>query len=202
MTFYRRKIVIISLTIIFSFFAWLIYLWAVDNYRPSQNQTKLLTEISNKIHAIMLQKNLDWVQIKDGLVWPESLEGEDFETIKADIRSADKKINEAKFIYQCQDKCYFTAYFYIDGQEDEFVDGTSRYYQYNPDGYLKRIIPGYPQSEFTEHLQYNQYAMVEEFVPSISEAVNANPDGNRHLYLFCEPLEQKQWHYCKGYQSS
>lgn len=202
MAFYRREILIIPLTIIFSFLAWLSYLWVVDINRPSQNQTKALTEISDEIYAIMLQKKLDFIQIKDGLVWPESLEGEVFNTIKADIRSTDKKINEAMFRYECQDKCYFTAYFYIDGQEEEFVDGTSRYYQYNPDGYLKRIIPGYPQSEFTEHLQYNQYAMVEEFVPSISQAVKADPDGNRHLYLFCEPLEQDQWHYCKGYQSS
>lgn len=201
MKLYRRKVVIIPLVIIFSFSFWVIYHWAVDSYRPSPKKTNMLTEVSNEVYATMLQKDLDWVQIKDGVVWPELLEGEEFRAIEADIRSADRKINEATFIYQCEDKCYFTAYFYIDGQEDEFVDGTSRYYQYNPDGYLERIIPGYPRSEFTERLQYNQYAMIEEFVPSITQAVRADPDGNRHLYLFCEPLEQDQWHYCKGFQS-
>jgi len=201
MSLFRHKIIIIPLIVIVSFF-WLIFVLIFDSYRHNQNQTKALTDISDEIYAIMLQKKLDFIQIKDGLVWPELLEGEVFNKMKADIRGTDKKITEATFRYECQDKCYFTAYFYIDGQEDEFVDGTSRYYQYNPDGYLKRIIPGYPQSEFTEHLQYNQYAMVEEFVPSISRAVKADPDGNRHLSLFCEPLEQKRWHYCKGYQSS
>lgn len=202
MLFCRRKSVTMPLIIVVSFLAWLGYLRVVENHRPSLKNTQSLTDIADQIYAVMLKNDLDWVTIKNGWVDPESLQEEAFNALIKKIEGVNDKINEATFRYECQDKCYFTAYFYIDGQEKEFVDGTSRYYQYNPDGYLKRIIPGYPQSEFTEHLQYNQYAMVEEFVPSISQAVKADPDGNRHLYLFCEPLEQKQWHYCKGYQSS
>ncbi len=55
--------------------------------------------------------------------------------------------------------------------------------------------PGYHQNSLTEHLQYNGDGMIEEFVPSISEALK---EDNGYVYFFCEPLEQEHWHYCQG----
>ncbi|MBT2786386.1 MULTISPECIES: hypothetical protein [unclassified Halomonas] len=193
---YRRKMIVLPLVIIISFLVWLSYLWAIESYRPSFKQTQVLTEIADKIQIIMLQNDLDWIQIKDGKVWPESLRGKFFNTLIKDISSANKKIEQARFSYLCRDKCYFTAYFYLN-LPDEFVLEPYRYFQYNPDGHLKHIVGQRYQtsSQLTEHLQFNRLGWDEEFVPSISEALKEDV-GN--VYFFCEPLEQEHWHFCRG----
>lgn len=196
MPLYRRKFIVLPLAIIISFLAWLSYLWAIGSYRPSFKQTQALTEIADKIHTIMLQDDLDWIQIKDGEVWPESLREKFFDTLMEDISSENEKIEQARFSYSCRDKCYFTAYFYL-SLPAEFVREPYRYFQYNPDGHLKHIVgPKYQTtSQLTEHLQFNRLGWDEEFVPSISEALKEDV-GN--VYFFCEPLEQEHWHFCRG----
>ena len=61
------------------------YWWAIENYRPSLKQTQALTEVSDKIYAIMLKNDLNAIQINNGSVWPESLQDETFESIFAVI---------------------------------------------------------------------------------------------------------------------
>ncbi|CAM0553621.1 hypothetical protein EHLJMEHL_03718 [Vreelandella titanicae] len=196
MPFYRCKLVIIPLVIIASFLAWLSYLWAVENYRPSLKQTQAFTEITDQAQTFMLQNNLSGIEISNGAVWPESLRSEPFiDRLTADIARVNKGIEHVLFLYKCDDKCYFTAYFYFDLQ-DEFVPGPYRYIQYNPDGHLQEIVsPEYRQNRLTEHMQLNPMGWSEEFVPSISEVIKERVSSG---YFFCEPLEQEHWHFCRG----
>jgi hypothetical protein len=196
MHLYRRKRVILPLLIVVSFLAWQSYLHIVESHRPSLKEIHALTDIADQVYAIMLNNNLDWVTIKNGWVDPESLQEETFNTLIKNIESVNDKIDEATFSYQCRDKCYFTANFYIDIPPPRVIDGPYRYLQYNPDGHLKRIVhPEYRQNKLTEFQQYNQYGWNEEFVPSISEA---RKEGVGKVYFFCEPLEQEYWHFCRG----
>lgn len=196
MPFYRRKVVIVPLAIAVIFFAWRSYLWTVENYRPNLKQTQALTEVADQVYAIMLQNDLDWIQMKDGWVSPESLRSDTLESLLVDIESASSKIEQATFSYLCRDKCYFTAYFYIDKPPQGIIDGPYRYFQYNPDGHLKRVVyPDERQNSLTEYEQYNRYGWNEEFVPSISEA---RKEDIGKVYFFCEPLEQEYWHFCRG----
>jgi len=191
--FYRRKSVIIPLVIIACFLAWLSYLWAVESYRPDIRQTQALTTVADQVHAIMKQEDLDFIQINDG--WSSTLEGEVLEKLSADIEKANNKIEHAAFSYLCRPECYFTAYFYF-SLPAEFVREPYRYFQYNPNGHLKKIVsPEYRKNRFTKHLQFNRLGWTEEFVPSISEA--RNEDVGK-VYFFCEPLEQEHWHFCRG----
>lgn len=195
MPFYRRKIVIIPLVVIASFIAWLSYLWAVENHRPSQKQTQILTDIANKAYAIILENDLNSIQINNGSVWPESLQDDNFESLFFDIERANSNIEHVLFSYLCEDKCYFTAYYYIDKPSPKTI-GPYRYLQYNPDGHLKQTLSSnYRKNSLTEHIQYNRLGWSEEFVPSISAALKED-SGN--VYFFCEPLEQEHWHFCRG----
>ncbi len=196
MPLYRRKRVIISLAIFGSFLAWLGYLWIIENNRPSLKKTQALTNITHQVYAIMLKNDLDWVTIKNQQIEPESLQEDAFNTLIKTIESVNDKIDEATFSYQCREKCYFTANFYIDIPPPGVISGPYRYFQYNPNGHLKRIVhPEHRQNKLTEFQQYNQYGWNEEFVTSISEALKEDI-GN--VYFFCEPLEQEHWHFCRG----
>lgn len=197
MHFYRRKAIIIPLVIISIFLAWLSYLLAVERYRPGIKQTQALTTVADQVHAFMQQNNLRAMGIKNGIVWPESLQDETFiDRLLAAITDVNNKIERVSFSYRCQPKCYFTAYFYFDIQE-EFVPGPYRYIQYNPEGHLRRILhPDEMQNRLTEFQQHNPYGWTEEFVPSISGALKEWRANSG--YFYCEPLEQEHWHFCRG----
>lgn len=192
--FYRRKVMIMPMVIIVSFLAWRGCNFAVDNQHPGLEKTQELTDVADKVHAILLQNGLDFIVIRDEWAKSSVLQAETLDAIKKEIKSAGGNIDEAKFTYQCSDECYFTAYFYMDKPEPGVI-GPYRYIQYNPDGHLEYISPSYQQNSLTEHLQYNGDGMIEEFVPSISEALK---EDNGYVYFFCEPLEQEYWHYCQG----
>lgn len=192
--FYRHRVVIIPMVIIIVFLAWLGYKFTVDNQRPGLEKTQGLTGVADKVYAFMLQDGLDFIVIRDEWAKSSILEAETLGDIKKEIKAVSGNIDEAKFVYQCSNKCYFTAYFYMEKPEPGVI-GPYRYIQYNPDGHLKYNSPGYQQNSLTEHLQYNGDGMIEEFVPSISEALK---EDNGYVYFFCEPLEQQYWHYCQG----
>lgn len=194
MPFYQRKKVTIPLMILTSFLTWLVYLWAVESYRPSLKKTQALTAVADEVYSIMLQNDLDSIQIKDGLVWPETLRNEKFDALSADIDSISRKIERAVFSYICEEKCYFTAYFYFN-LPAEFVREPYRYLQYNPDGHLHYTSEYQTNSRLTEYSQFNRLGWDEEFVSSISEA---RKDRRRSGYFFCEPLKQISWHFCRG----
>ncbi|MBT2772205.1 hypothetical protein J7J47_08165 [Halomonas sp. ISL-60] len=195
MPFYRRKAVIVPLVILSSFLAWLSYLWAVESYRPSLNQTQALTDIADRVHTFMQKNNLRSIGINNGVVLPESLRDEPLiDRLSADIAHANNQIERVSFSYRCEDKCYFTAYFFIDIPPTGTI-GPYRYFQYNPKG-LEVVSPVYRPNRLTEYMQYNWFGWYEEFVPSISEALKIEDNG--YVYFFCEPLEQENWHFCRG----
>lgn len=176
MFFYRHKLFITILMIAAAFLAWRGCNFEVDNQRLGLEKTQELTDVADKVYAIMLQ---DIIVIRDEWAKSSALQAEILDVIKKEIKSVGGNIDEAKFIHQCSDDCYFTAYFYIDKPAPGGI-GPYRYVQYNPDGHLEYISPGYQKNSLTEYLQYNGDGMIEEFVPSISEALK---EDNEYVFF-------------------
>lgn len=190
MSSYHRKIIIIPIFIIVSFFTWQRYIYGVMDYRPDPKLTESAEVLfnfidENDILKIIIKNEKVEAYVRDGKfrAKPITLENPIPSSAIQSIETSSLNIKSASFTKVCGHfpECYFEAFFRIKRPFE--VKGFPLY---TPWWYLRYS----PSGAYFE----------EGVVPSLSDALE-NIEETSPLqdgYLFCEATELTHWYLCTG----